>query len=187
MFDRVLKKIAEAFDSAAISYMIIGGQAVLQYGEPRFTRDIDITVGLGPHEAQPVLDLISRLGWQILVDQPEEFLRQTFVLPVLDPQSEIRIDFVFSQTEYERQALKRAVDVYLDEVRLRFASLEDLIVMKTIAGRPRDLEDARKILQKNPRFNRRFVEETLQKYDQELDTHFVQTFRQLSDFDRGAP
>jgi len=27
--------------------MVIGGQAVLLYGEPRLTRDIDITLGIG--------------------------------------------------------------------------------------------------------------------------------------------
>jgi hypothetical protein len=118
VFEPVLKKIAKAFDAAAIPYMIIGGQAVLYYGEPRFTRDIDVAVGLGPHEAQRVLDLIDHLGWRILVDHPAEFLEQTFVLPVLDPLSKIRIDFVFAQTEYERQALRRAVVRALETVPL---------------------------------------------------------------------
>jgi hypothetical protein len=187
VFDQVLKKIAKAFDAAAIPYMIIGGQAVLHYGEPRFTRDIDVTVGLEPHEAQPVLDVISDLGWQILVEHPGDFLQQTFVLPVVDPLSKIRMDFIFSQTEFERQALRRSVAVSLETVPLRFVSLEDLIVMKMIAGRPRDMEDARKILQKNPHFNRRFVEEILQEYDQELGAHFLETFRRISDLNSSAP
>jgi hypothetical protein len=51
--------------------------------------------------------------------------------------------------------------------------------MKIIAGRARDLEDVRKIMLKNPHFNRGFVEKTLQEYDQEIGTHFVQTFQQI--------
>jgi hypothetical protein len=30
--------------------MVIGGQAVLLYGEPRLTRDIDVTLGIGVEE-----------------------------------------------------------------------------------------------------------------------------------------
>jgi predicted nucleotidyltransferase len=179
VFDQVLKKIAKAFDAAAIPYMIIGGQAVLYYGEPRFTRDIDVTVGLGPHEAQGIFDVIADLGWRILVDHPDEFLQQTYVLPVLEPNSKIRVDFIFSQTEYERQALQRAVAVLVDAVSVRFASRDDLIIMKIIAGRPRDLEDIQKILRKSTQYNRDFVEEILQEYDRELDTHFLQTFRRI--------
>ena len=47
MFERLLKKIAIQLKKGAIPYMVIGGQAVLLYGEPRLTRDIDITLGMG--------------------------------------------------------------------------------------------------------------------------------------------
>ena len=40
-----LKKTNE-FEKSNIPYMVIGGQAVLFYGEPRFTKDIDITLGV---------------------------------------------------------------------------------------------------------------------------------------------
>lgn len=46
MFEQLLKKIAQALDKGGIPYMIIGGQAVLLYGEPRLTRDIDIILAI---------------------------------------------------------------------------------------------------------------------------------------------
>jgi hypothetical protein len=46
MFTELLERLAHAFDEARLPYMIIGGQAVLLYGEPRLTRDIDITLGV---------------------------------------------------------------------------------------------------------------------------------------------
>lgn len=52
MFEELLKRIAAALDAAGIPYMIIGGQAVLLYGEPRLTRDIDLTLGIGPDEVE---------------------------------------------------------------------------------------------------------------------------------------
>ncbi len=44
MFEFLIEKIARMLDEAGVRYMIIGGQAVLFYGEPRLTRDIDITL-----------------------------------------------------------------------------------------------------------------------------------------------
>jgi hypothetical protein len=43
MFEALLKLIARALDSYHIPYMLIGGQAVLLYGEARLTADVDIT------------------------------------------------------------------------------------------------------------------------------------------------
>ncbi len=38
----LLKRIAKALDDEGLAYMVIGGQAVLIYGEPRFTRTLNI-------------------------------------------------------------------------------------------------------------------------------------------------
>ena len=46
MIEKLIKKIARHLDKDKIPYMIIGGQAVLLYGTPRLTRDIDITLGI---------------------------------------------------------------------------------------------------------------------------------------------
>ncbi len=179
MFEDLLKKLALGLEQESVPYMIFGGQAVLLYGEPRITRDIDVTLGLDPAQAAPILRLIKRLRLKVLVDDVEDFLRQTFVLPAIDPESNIRIDFVFSLSEFERQAIKRSNVIVLDGVKIRFVSLEDLIILKVFAGRPRDLEDVKKVIQKNPGFDRSFVEKSLQDFDSELDIHYLQAFNQI--------
>jgi hypothetical protein len=47
MFTPLLERIALGLEKRQIAYMIIGGQAVLIYGEPRLTRDMDVTLGVG--------------------------------------------------------------------------------------------------------------------------------------------
>lgn len=106
MFEQLLKKIAQALDKGRIPYMIIGGQAVLLYGEPRLTRDIDITLGITLEKLDLVLDLAKGIGLRPLVD-PENFTRKTMVLPCQYPKADIRVDFIFSFSPYERQALER--------------------------------------------------------------------------------
>lgn len=159
--------------------MVFGGQAVLVYGEPRLTRDIDITVGVDPSQPAPLLRVVEELRLRILVDDVDGFLKQTFVLPVLDPKAKIRINFVFSLTEYERQAMSRGKIVRLSGVDVRFVSLEDLIVMKVVAGRPRDLEDVASVICKNPGFDRTYVEKWLNEFDSELDGRFLLALEQI--------
>ena len=81
MFEELLKRLAVALDAAGLPYMVFGGQAVLLYGEPRLTRDIDITLGVDTSQAAGVLRMIDTLGLRILVDNVDEFLGQTFVCP----------------------------------------------------------------------------------------------------------
>jgi hypothetical protein len=46
MFQKLIVATAEELEKHKIPYMIIGGHAVILYGEPRLTRDIDITLGV---------------------------------------------------------------------------------------------------------------------------------------------
>ena len=56
MITSLIQRIGRQLDASRIPYMIIGGQAVLLYGRPRLTRDIDITLGVNTdHFAQDVI------------------------------------------------------------------------------------------------------------------------------------
>jgi len=147
---QLLERLARSLDTRAIPYMIIGGQAVLLYGEPRLTGDIDITVDLVPDQLSAVQAVASDVGLTALVDDPDAFARQTFVVPYGHTPTGLRVDFIFSFTPYEREAMQRVRVVAVGPARVRFASPEDVLVHKIFAGRPRDLEDARGILAKNP-------------------------------------
>lgn len=57
MFAAVLERVARKLEELDIPYMVIGGQAVLLHGEPRLTRDIDITLGTDAGGLDQVLNL----------------------------------------------------------------------------------------------------------------------------------
>ena len=176
MFQQLLTSIAQALDARGLPYMVIGGQAVLLYGEPRLTRDIDVTLGVGPDRWQALVEMSQASGWQVLVDAPEEFVHRTMVLPCLDPASGIRIDFIFSLSTYEQQALERARPVRVGATTVRYASLEDLVIHKIIAGRPRDLEDVRTVLLKNSRADQKYIRRWLKEFETALDEPFLKRF-----------
>lgn len=178
MFTALLEKIALALDDAGIAYMVIGGQAVLLYGEPRLTKDIDITLGAGLDRLADVLTLAENAGLKPLVP-PDQFTRQTMVLPCEDPTTGIRVDFVFSFSPYERQALERVRKVRIGKADVRFASLEDVIIHKIIAGRPRDLEDVRAMLLKNPSVDLVYTRRWLQGFSEALSEPFLDRFTEI--------
>ena len=179
MFERLLKKTALQLKKASIPYMVIGGQALLLYGEPRLTRDIDIALGMGVNELNKLKEVISGVGLKILVKKEKKFVEQNMVLPTMDEKSGIRVDFIFSFSPYERQAIERAKDIRLGRTWVRFASLEDVVIHKVIAGRARDLEDIKSILLKNPTYDSEDIEKWLEEFDKSLGEQFLKVFRNI--------
>jgi len=179
MFEQLLEAIARGLERLGIPYMLIGGQAVLLYGEPRLTRDVDVTLGVGPGRLPELLEWVRGNGWQVLVEAPAEFVEKTMVLPCLEPVSGIRIDLIFSFSLYEQQALKRARRVPIGGIQVCFASLEDLMIHKVLAGRPRDLEDLRIVLLKNPAFDLEYVHRWLGEFDRSLGVRSLEQFEEV--------
>ena len=181
MFHSLLEKTAQALDAAGIPYMVIGGQAVLLYGEPRLTKDVDITLGVGPERLPDVLDAVEGLGWRVLSESPQEFVEETLVLPCLEPEGDIPVDLIVAFSPYEQQAVARAKTVPIGQAQVRFASLEDLIIHKMIAGRPRDLADVRTLLLKNPQVEFDYIHEWLEQFQDALDEPFLSRFQEIRD------
>ncbi len=141
-FPRLLAALTRELNARQVSFMLIGGQAVLLHGRPRLTDDIDVTLGVDPTTLPVVLAACSALGLEPLPEDVAAFVGETYVLPARDPGTGIRLDFIFSTTAYERQAIARAERVELLGTPVPFATAEDLIVHKLFAGRARDMEDA---------------------------------------------
>lgn len=165
MSDNLLVKIASALDKYKIPYMIIGGQAVLLYGEPRLTKDIDITLGVDLRSLSVIQKIRKELKLKDLSTKIEDFTKKTLVLPLYDAFSGMRVDFIFSYSDYERNAIKRAKSIKIDNKKINFISIEDLIIQKIFAGRPRDLEDARSIIRKNSKIEKKYVIKWLKIFD----------------------
>ena len=181
MFQKILRTVARELKQTSIPYMVIGGQAVLIYGEPRLTRDIDVTLGIGVSELARIKKVLPAMGLKVLVKNAQEFVERTMVLPTKDKESEIRVDFIFSFSPYERQAIGRARDIKVGRTQVKFASLEDVVIHKVISGRPRDLEDIKSILVKNPKYDSDYISGWLKEFDRSLNQNFLETFKKTEE------
>lgn len=136
------------------------------YGEPRLTKDIDITLGVNIDKLDHLLNVLRDLSLTPLPEDMETFVKETMVLPTQHEKTGIRVDFIFSYTPFGNNAIKRARAVKILGQKVAFATPEDLIIHKVFAGRPRDLEDVRIVLLKNSDIDVQYIRKWLREFDE---------------------
>ncbi|MCR4439795.1 MAG: nucleotidyltransferase [bacterium] len=138
-------EVARFLEDRGIPYFLIGGLALQHWGEPRLTRDVDITVLMSPEKLDAFVDaVLSQFAPRI--SDAREFALQHRVLLVQTGQR-LPIDISLGIPGYEEEALQRAAEVDFPGVgKLRLIGPEDLIIHKCVAGRARDGEDVEGIL-----------------------------------------
>jgi len=141
-----LAALAGVLDERALGWYVFGAQAVAVRGAPRATQDIDITVAVA-HEALPGLLVSLRAAGLTLryADQFEELLAAGCVVP-LTHTSGMEVDLVVAGSGLEMLALERAERVSIEQTSVPVAHATDLVVMKVLAGRGKDLDDVRALL-----------------------------------------
>jgi hypothetical protein len=75
----------------------------------------------------------------------DELLASGSVLPMVHP-SGMEVDLVIAGAGLEAIALARATRLIIDGVSVPVAGASDLVVMKVLAGRGKDLDDVRALL-----------------------------------------
>jgi len=148
-------------------FCFIGGLAVQYWGEPRLTRDLDLSLltGFG-RESEFVDVLLARYSPRI--EGARDFAIKRRVL-LLRSDGGIGIDISLAALPYEECLIDRAVTVeLLPGASLRLCSPEDLIVMKIFAGRETDVRDVRSIV--------------VRRRKSPLDWEYIETYvRELAD------
>ena len=144
--ERFLAALTTELGRVGLPFMLIGGQAVLVHGVVRVTEDVDATLAADPGRLASVLEACTALGLVPIPKDVQPFVAETFVLPARHAATGVRVDFIFSSTTYERQAIARAGTMDLAGTPVPFAAAEDLIIHKLFAARPRDLEDVRGVV-----------------------------------------
>ncbi len=144
--DSAIHDITGVLDSLHIEYAIVGGIANAIWGEPRATIDVDVTVSVDEGDLPAT---VSNVGarFRPAVSDPVAFVQQTRVLP-LDTADGVRIDVIFALLPFEIDAIRRAREVWIAGRGVQVVTAEDLVLMKIISDRPRDVADAEAIVRR---------------------------------------
>lgn len=173
----LLEKISTALEEKNIDYMVIGGQAVLIYGRPRFTNDIDIIVGIDISQLSKINEICEENKFIKLKD--DNFSINTNVVPIFDPISNFRIDLIFSFSDFEKSAIDRAKNIKIKNKSVKFATLEDIIIFKIFASRATDLEDVKNLILMNPDYDYNYIENWLSRFDENPESVLLLTYKNL--------
>ena len=134
------REILRSFLSEQVQFLVIGGYAVIAYGHPRMTKDLDLWVECSEENAERITEALESLG-VVLPPTVQSQLHSPSQLVVLGNEPD-RIDIVTGIRDFDFSAFeKRKKVISLDGISVPFVGLEDLRQLKAAAGRFQDLAD----------------------------------------------
>jgi hypothetical protein len=145
-FLEALRAFHEALVELGAPFAFIGGVAVIARGVPRLTVDIDATVRAVDTDVDSVFQVLGRHDIHPRIDEAREFARMHQVFLALHEPTGTPIDLSLAWLDFENEAIGSSSEVDYADVRIPVAQAEDLVVYKIVAFRPRDLDDAEKLL-----------------------------------------
>jgi hypothetical protein len=90
---RAFGGVIDILEATGIEYLIWGGVAAAAYGEPRFTRDMDIVVRLGRSQADTLARLLEEDGYYASTEAIQDALDRHFYFNAIHVETGIKIDF----------------------------------------------------------------------------------------------
>lgn len=130
--------------------VVIGGLAVSLLSKPRITHDIDGLVLVPVKKWAAFLKAGRKFGFVPRDPDPLKIAREGRVLPLRHAPTGIDVDVLFGEILLEEEIVARAIEVKVAKIVVPLATPEDLIIMKAIAHRPKDLLDIDALLDAHP-------------------------------------
>jgi hypothetical protein len=155
------RQLQDFCDAQGWRSCFIGGIAVQRWGEPRVTRDIDLTLLTGFSDEGRFVDTLLA-AYEGRIEDAAAFARRHRVVLLRTPAG-LGIDVSLGGLPFEERMIDRATTFSLGpELEIRTCSAEDLIVMKLFASRSSDIRDAESVaIRQGDRLDWRYVEDQL--------------------------
>jgi len=133
-----IEELLKSLNAHNVEFVIIGATAFPIHGYARATLDIDIFIRAEPKNADRTLNALRDFGYDTADITVEDLLTRKVLIRQYLVETDIH-PFVTGIT-FDHVWKNRVPGTYGKE-KVFYASLEDLIVMKESAARPKDLED----------------------------------------------
>lgn len=152
--DNPFERTIAALEMAGVRYLVVGGVAVVLHGYLRTTADLDLLIDLSEPNALRTIETLTGLGLRPrLPVRAEDFAdahrrrewvetKGMTVFSMWDPaQPGFGVDLFADPPLDFDEVYARSLEAALEHTSARVVSLTDLVEMKRLAGRPRDLQD----------------------------------------------
>ncbi len=141
------RDLLQALNDAGAEYLVVGGYAVIEHTEPRYTKDIDVWVNSTRENAGRVLEALRAYGAPVS-DLSIDYLTSddAFFQIGVEP---VRIDIIVNLIAMSfTDCWERRLVAETDGIPVNFIGIRDLIANKVASGRPMDLVDVERLRKK---------------------------------------
>lgn len=162
-----LQKLIEKFDNRGV---VIGGIASSLLGKTRLTADLDMMILLSIKDIPDLIREAENAGLEMRVDNADEFARKNRVLLLRHRDSATNIDITLGNLPFEEEVVERSQLINIGKISIRLPTVEDLIIMKAVAHRAKDMLDIQGIVDANPNLDKQRIEYWLRQFAEALES-----------------
>jgi hypothetical protein len=143
----VLSSLISHFNRREIEYALAGGWAFSALVEPRATTDIDLLILIEQPSRERVRSLLSDLFDSTVVHPAPMVFRGISIWRTVGIRGdhEVIVDLLLADSQYLRAALARRRIIRFSALEVPIVTIEDLMLLKTLAARLQDQADLEKI------------------------------------------
>jgi len=150
--EQVLMDMVGVCEEGDFTYAVMGGLAVRVHGIPRPTYDVDFQLTVDEEQLSRFVALVEQRDYTISEQYVAGWRDRVGGMPLIKLKTymadghSIDVDIFISETSFQFSTMKRRVRLEFEGQSMWFVSAEDLILLKLLANRPRDIGDITDIL-----------------------------------------
>jgi hypothetical protein len=156
-----------------VPYALVGGLAASLLGRPRMTRDIDILASIDEDSWAHFIESGAAYGIVPRISDSLDFARQSRVFLLQHQESSIEVDIICAGLPYEHEIIAQAAPRDVAGHLVPVSRAEDLIIMKAVAQRPRDLGDIEGITDTQASIDWEYVIHMAREFAEALDASAI--------------
>jgi hypothetical protein len=143
-----------ALNEHQVRYLLVGGLAMNLHGVPRMTMDVDLILAMDEANLERFIDCAKSLALSPVapvplsalkdVEQRRQWIEQKHMIAfALQPASPgaPTVDVLIAPAIDIAEAIGRSLNRQIKEIPVSLAAIEDMIALKTAAGRRQDYDD----------------------------------------------
>jgi predicted nucleotidyltransferase len=147
----VIEKLLKLLNENNAEFVIIGATAFPLHGYSRSTLDVDLFIKADLGNAAKVLSALKQFGYDTEDLSESDLISSKILIREYKLETDLH---PFVKGISFSEVWNNKVEGTIGEQKAFFASLDDLIMMKKAAGRPKDIEDLRALELIKERMNR---------------------------------
>ena len=133
--------LLKLFNDNSVRYLVIGGYALIQYVEPKYTKDLDLWISTDANNAAAVYRALKSFGAPLTDLTEADFSEEGYFYQMGVPPVRVDILMGIPGGDFE-QSWRNRNEIDFGGFVVPFISKDDLIESKKASGRPQDLIDA---------------------------------------------